>query len=95
LYHFIVGWIYAVFMVILVLGRINQAFLIRTKSSALMWVAATSAVPLAEIAFTIPWLALGSQTEEFNSFIIGGLVAVIVGLVFFRAVRERKSKPAT
>ncbi len=80
-------------MAILVLGRINQAFLIRTKSSALMWVAATSAVPLAEIAFTIPWLSMGSKTEEFNSFIVGGLVAVVVGLVLFRIVKERKRQP--
>jgi hypothetical protein len=60
-----VGWFFFAYMVVIIANKTNQAFLIRYNSGTLMWVAAVSAIPLADLIFTSS-LIFGTNAIAFS-----------------------------
>lgn len=65
MYIGIVGWLFVAYVIALIANKSNQAFLIRQNSGTLMWIAATCAVPLAELIFTSK-LIFGEKAASFS-----------------------------
>ncbi|PRP81161.1 Drug/Metabolite Transporter (DMT) Superfamily [Planoprotostelium fungivorum] len=87
-----VGYWWIGFVSCLILDKINQAYLLRHTSSTLMWISSTCAVPLAALAALIPFLQL--KHSGFSWWEIGGLFAVVCGLILYRITPERQKQAA-
>eukprot|EP00003_Mantamonas_plastica_P001496 TRINITY_DN1104_c0_g1_i2.p1 TRINITY_DN1104_c0_g1~~TRINITY_DN1104_c0_g1_i2.p1 ORF type:complete len:291 (-),score=71.44 TRINITY_DN1104_c0_g1_i2:351-1223(-) len=61
-------------------------------SAALMFIASTVIIPLANITFTFKFI-MGDHASTLSGYDIGGLVVILTGLILYRSVSEGSDEP--
>jgi len=82
-----VGFWYLAFIIALVTSKVNQVLIIKFNSSSLMWLAASCAVPLAELAFSLE-LIISNEKNKLSYFLIIGLLISLIGILIYRSTKE-------
>ena len=80
-------YLYMPLILIFVASRLNLAWVVQRMNAALMWFVATSALPLATIAFTLHPI-MGDSASSLTPWMIAGLVLVMAGLLMFRLSKK-------
>jgi len=87
-----VGYYFISYAVVIVLTRLNLTYIVNSESASLLWLSLAVAIPLASIAFTLKEI-MGDTATSFNTYIIIGLIVVVVGLAIYKSSSEiRKVK---
>lgn len=81
------------YIVVACLFNVYILLVMQYGSAALMWVATTVSVPLANFAFMMHFI-LGDKAQDFSWFNLGALVLVTIGLVVFNQTRSEDSEKA-
>jgi len=67
-------------------------FMIKYGSAALFYVCSAVILPAADICYTMPFI-MGEDTSKLTLYDVGGLVTILIGLVFYRLMSESGAKP--
>jgi len=84
---FDIGYLFIIFILVIIVNKSNQAYIIKNNSNTLMWIASTCAVPLSTIAFTLTFI-MGNAATQLDWEMIVGLIIVCIGLVIYKSTKE-------